>query len=79
MQPPVPLSLLEALPLDLVMWAIIALLAVCFVVYTAILLWHWNVYSTGKFTTISTTITYLAVSGGFFVLMGMSAVWYALS
>jgi hypothetical protein len=72
------ISFLE-LPLDLVMWAVIGVLAIIFVVFSAILLWHWSVYSTGKYTTVATTIAYASVSGGFFLLMVLSAVWYALA
>lgn len=73
------LTALLALPLDLVLWGLIAVFLVGFTVFSGILIWHWQMYSTGKYTTVTTIVVYLGVSTAFFALMCLSALWYALS
>lgn len=72
-------SLIETLPLDLVLWGLVIFVFLGFVAYSAIMMWHWRMYSTGRFTTVSTMIVYLTVCGGLFAIMIASAVWYMLA
>jgi len=68
---------LQAIPLDIVLWVIFGITLLIFGVYSAILLWHWKMYSTGKFTTVSNMILYLCVSAVFLILMIISAISYS--
>jgi uncharacterized membrane protein len=72
-------ALVEALPIDLILWGLLGVLIIGFGIYSAVLLWHWKLYSTGKFTTVANMFIYLGVSVGFIVLMVLAATWYTLS
>jgi uncharacterized membrane protein len=71
------IGLLDSLPIGAIMWIVLALVTVVFIVFSAILIWHWRMYSTGKFTTVSNMVMYLTVSLFFIVLMGASATAYS--
>jgi hypothetical protein len=70
---------LDALPIDIILWGLLGVLIIIFGIFSAVLLWHWKVYSTGRFTTVSNMLMYMAVSIGFIVLMVLAATWYSLS
>ena len=67
-----------AFPLDAILWIGLIVAVVVFGVYSAILLWHWKEYSTGKFTTVANMGVYLSVGGGLLVTMALAAVWSSL-
>ena len=69
-------KILEALPIDIVLWIVFGITIIVFGIYSAILLWHWKIYSTGKFTTVSNMILYLGVSAVCIVIMIGSALAY---
>ena len=70
------MEVLEAIPFDYIMWGVLGVTLIVFCVYSAVLLWHWNIYSTGKFTTVSNMMLYLGVSGLFLAIMALSALAY---
>ncbi|HCC04771.1 TPA: hypothetical protein DEP58_00515 [Patescibacteria group bacterium] len=70
--------LLESLPIEIILWAIFGGILIIFGAFSAILLWHWKIYSTGKFTTVSNMVLYLSVSAGFLAIMIISIFWYSL-
>jgi len=74
----VPLEVLEAVPFDYVMWGVLGVTLIVFGVYSAVLFWHWKMYSTGKYTTMSNMTLYLTVSGLFIALMVFSAIAYTV-
>ncbi len=67
------------IPLDLILWGIVGLTIIAFTAYSAILLWHWKTYSTGKYTTVANMLVYLGVSVSLISIMALSALWYSLS
>lgn len=67
-----------ALPLDLLLWGGLVVAALVFGIYSAILLWHWKEYSTGKFTTVANMGVYLSVGGALLVVMALAAMWSSL-
>lgn len=67
-----------ALPLDLALWVGLIVAVAVFCLYSAILLWHWKQYSTGKFTTVANMLVYLAVGVGCLLTMGIATVWFGL-
>ena len=69
-------ELFKSLPIDIILWAIFGITLIVFGVYSAVLLWHWKIYSTGKFTTVSNMVLYLIVSAVFLSIMIFSAVYY---
>lgn len=71
-------KLLEALPVEIILWVIFGITLLLFGIFSAVLLWHWKLYSTGKFTTVSNMLLYLGVSAGFLVIMILSIFWYSL-
>ena len=72
------LEAIEGVPFELGMWGVLGITLIVFGVYSAVLLWHWRIYSTGKFTTVSNMLLYLGVSGIFLVLMAGAAVTYGI-
>lgn len=68
----------SAFPLDLLLWIGLIVAVVVFGVYSAILLWHWKEYSTGKFTTVTNMGVYLAVGGALLAVMALAATWSSL-
>ena len=68
---------LEQIPILLILIGLFVFSLVAFGVYSAVLLWHWRKYSTGKFTTISNMTTYASVGGGLIITMFLSILWYA--
>jgi len=70
--------LLETLPIEIILWVIFGGVLLVFGSFSAVLLWHWKLYSTGKFTTVSNMILYLAVSAGLLTMMILSIFWYSL-
>jgi hypothetical protein len=70
---------ISALPLDLVLWTVVLFSIIVFAIYSAILLWHWKEYSTGKFTTVANMVVYLSVGSGCLAVMALSAFWFGLS
>lgn len=71
--------IVETIPVGPVLWVVLGATFIVFGAYSVVLLWHWNEYSTGKFTTIANMVTYLAVGFGFLALMVLSTVWYTFS
>jgi hypothetical protein len=67
------------LPFDLVLWGIFAAVLIVFNVFSAILLWHWRTYSTGRFTTLANMLLYVGVGVGLLVAMAISALSYSLA
>lgn len=72
-------AILNEVPFGIILWGVLGLMIVVFCIFSAILLWHWKVYSTGRFTTVATMFTYLGVSGGLLALMALSAMWFTLA
>ena len=72
-------QVVETIPVGPVLWVVLGITFIVFGVYSVILLWHWNEYSTGKFTTITNMVTYGTVGVGLLALMVLSATWYSLS
>jgi hypothetical protein len=72
-------QILHAIPMVPVLWGILGISILIFVLYSAVLLWHWKLYSTGKFTTVSNAFLYLGVSAGFIFAMVFSIIWYSLA
>jgi len=70
--------LLNALPVDLILWGVLGVVVLVFGVYSAVLLWHWKIYSTGRFTSAANMFVYLGVSAGFLMLMVLAATWYSV-
>lgn len=66
------------LPVDLILWGILAAVLIVFNVFSAILLWHWRTYSTGRFTTVANMLLYVGVGAGLLVAMAISALSYSL-
>lgn len=69
---------LESLPIGGVLLAIFGVTAFVFSVYSAVLLWHWRMYSTGKFTTAANMLVFLSVGIGLLLVMVFSIAWYSL-
>jgi len=61
------------------LWIGITVMMILFGIYSAILLWHWKEYSTGKFTTVANMLIYVGVGGGFLLIMALAALWYGLA
>lgn len=76
MQPPSVRLDLSVLPLDLILWVGLILAVVVFGIYSALMLWHWKEYSTGKFTTVANMVVYLGVGAACLLVMGLATVWY---
>jgi len=72
------LDVLEMLPIATIMWVVLGIVVVVFMIFSSILFWHWRMYSTGKFTTISNMVMYLTVSALFIVLMTASIITYSV-
>jgi hypothetical protein len=72
-------QILETFPVELVLWSVFGVTLLAFGVYSAILFWHWNAYSTGKYTTVSNMILYLSVSAVLLFVMISSVLWYSFS
>lgn len=72
------LQSLESLPVGGVLLAVFGLTAFVFSVYSAVLLWHWRMYSTGKFTTATNMLVFLSVGIGLLLAMVLSIAWYSL-
>ncbi len=70
-------DLLNNLPIETILWLILGVVVITFGVYSAILLWHWKLYSTGKFTTVGNMIVYLSVGAGFIFVMILSILGYS--
>jgi hypothetical protein len=71
-------SFLEKVPIDSILWVVFGVTVVGFGVFSAILFWHWRLYSTGKYTTVGNMILYLSVSSGLIGTMIASLVWFSL-
>lgn len=70
-------TIFSAIPFDLIMWSLFGIAALIFGLFSAVLFWHWRVYSTGKFTTIGNLLVFLCVGAGFLVIMLLSTFWYS--
>ncbi len=68
-------SLLKSLPIENMLWFVFGAVLLVFGIFSAVLLWHWKLYSTGKFTTVSNMFVYLGVSAGLFTVMAFSIIW----
>ena len=66
------------LPIGAVLWVFLGVVFIVYGIHSAIMLWHWKEYSTGKYTTVTNMFMYLGVSGGFLFLMFLAASWYSL-
>jgi hypothetical protein len=73
------IQIFKAIPMTPVLWVIFGISVLIFTLYSGMLLWHWKLYSTGKFTTVSNALLYLSVSIGFIFVMGFSIIWYSIS
>lgn len=69
---------LESLPIGGVLLTIFGVTAFVFSIYSAVLLWHWRMYSTGKFTTAANMLVFLSVGIGLLLVMVFSIAWYSL-
>lgn len=72
-------NVLVTLPLHYVLWGTLVTVLVVFVIFSGVLLWHWKLYSTGRYTTYASGLVYIAVSMFFIVLMVLGASWYTLA
>ena len=72
-------SVFEVIPVDLVLWGVLGVTVIVFGIYSIILFWHWNMYSTGKYTTVSNMILYVSVSAVLLLIMISSAAWYSFA
>ncbi len=72
------MAALDLIPLDLVLFGVTGIALIAFLAWSGLLFWHWQLYSTGKYTTMGTFIVYLSVSGALLTLMGLSAFWFAI-
>jgi hypothetical protein len=70
-------DLLNNLPIEIILWFILGATVIVFGIYSAILFWHWKLYSTGKFTTVSSMIVYLSVGAGLILVMILSIFGYS--
>lgn len=70
-------EILESIPVGMALFGLFGFAAFIFSVYSAVLLWHWKKYSTGKFTTMTNMILYLSVGGGLIIVMLLSIIWYS--
>ncbi len=74
-----PVSMFSVmLPFDLVLWGVLAAVLIVFNIFSAILLWHWRTYSTGRFTTVTNMLVYLGVGIGLLIAMAVSAFSFSL-
>ncbi len=73
------ITLLNSLPIDIMLWIILGGIVLVFGVFSSILFWHWRLYSTGKFTTIGNMIVYLSVGACFIFIMFLSIVWHSIA
>lgn len=71
------MTALESFPVVNILWILLGVTVIVFGVYSTVLLWHWNKYSTGKFTTVTNMFVYLGVSGGFILMMLLSILWFS--
>ncbi|MBP9750115.1 MAG: hypothetical protein KBD21_05295 [Candidatus Pacebacteria bacterium] len=76
-QPTVHIDL-DVLPIDLALWIGIIVAVVVFGIYSAVLLWHWKEYSTGRFTTVANMLVYLGVGAGCLIVMALATTWYGV-
>jgi hypothetical protein len=51
---------------------------IVFAIYSAVMLWHWKEYSTGKYTTAANIFLYVGVAAGFLIMMALAAMWYSV-
>ncbi len=51
---------------------------IVFGVFSVLMFWHWKLYSTGKFTTVSTMVMYVSVSSALLSAMVASIIWMNL-
>lgn len=73
----VPLELTAfALTMPTVLWALFGLAFATVAVISGVTVWHWHIYSTGKYTTSVTLALYLSVNAGLLLLMALSVIWY---
>lgn len=66
-------------PVQEVLWVCLSIAFIIYGIFSVIMIWHWNEYSTGKYTTLANMVVYLAVSAGLFALMIFATSWYSLS
>lgn len=69
-------KIFTALPIENILWVVFGVTLILFAVFSSVLLWHWKLYSTGKFTTVSNMMLYLGVSAGLLFIMILSILWY---
>ncbi len=67
-------NLLDSLPVDTILWSLFGVTLIAFGIFSAVLLWHWKLYSTGKYTTVGNMVIYLSVSAGLFTVMAFSII-----
>ncbi len=72
------LQSLESLPVGGTLLGVFGITAFVFSIYSAVLLWHWRMYSTGKFTTAANMLVFLSVGIGLLLVMVFSIAWYSL-
>lgn len=65
-------------PVVIVLFGVCVVAVITFVVFSAILTWHWKSYATGKFTTTANLLLYLLVGIALLLTMTISAVSYSL-
>jgi hypothetical protein len=78
MQPQIGIDLVNTIPFDLLLWGAFGATIVTFNVYSAILLWHWRTYSTGRFTSIGNMLLYMGVGAGLLLAMAIAALSFSL-
>ncbi len=62
-----------------ILWIITGCAIIAFSLVSAVFLWHWKQYSTGRYTTVVTMAVYLGVGGGLLGLMSLAALWYSVA
>ncbi len=70
-------NFLKVLPIELILWVMLGVVVIIFGIYSAILLWHWKLYSTGKFTTVGNMVMYLSVGAFLIFVMILSIFGYS--
>ena len=66
------------LPIGTILWVFLGVVFIVYGIHSAIMLWHWKEYSTGKYTTVTNMFMYLGVSAGFLFLMFLATSWYSI-
>ena len=64
-----------ALTMPLVLWGMFLLAAVVSIVLSAVMVWHWHLYSTGRYTSRFVLLVYLSGVAACLFLMALGVLW----